>query len=108
MICVVQRVLEAKVIVEGQTVGQIGSGMVVLAAIESDDTSEEIVWMAEKLAGLRIFHSAGGEKHFDPDIKQVGGSMLLISNFTVAAETRRGRRHGTAIPAAAQRGKMPP
>jgi D-tyrosyl-tRNA(Tyr) deacylase len=105
MIAVVQRVLEAKVIVAGETVGAIGPGMVVLASVERDDRREEMAWMAEKLAGLRIFRSAGGEKHFDQDIKQVGGSMLLVSNFTVAAETRKGRRpslDGAASPGEAE------
>jgi D-tyrosyl-tRNA(Tyr) deacylase len=92
MICVVQRVLEAKVVVDGQTVGEVGPGMVVLASIERDDTWSETTWMAEKLASLRIFRSGDGQKHFDRDIRQIGGSMLLISNFTVAADTRKGRR----------------
>ena len=92
MICVVQRVQEAHVEVGGQTVGAIEHGMVVLAAIEKGDTDAQISWTAEKLAGLRIFRSSDGAKHFDQDIRQVDGAMLLISNFTIAAETRKGRR----------------
>jgi D-tyrosyl-tRNA(Tyr) deacylase len=90
MICVVQRVLEAAVAVEGQIVGQIGSGMLVLAAVERGDSTEQVEWTASKLVGMRIFRA--GEKHFDVDLKEVGGSMLLVSNFTVAAATRKGRR----------------
>ena len=105
MICVVQRVLESKVIVDGQTVGQIGPGMVVLASIERDDTIDEICWMAEKLASLRIFRSANGQKHFDRDMRKIGESMLLVSNFTVSASTHQGRRPSldrAADPATAQ------
>ena len=90
MICVVQRVLEARVDVAGQTVGQIGPGLLVLASVVHDDTPADAEWTAAKLVGLRIFRN--GEKHFDQDVTQVGGSILLVSNFTVAAETRRGRR----------------
>jgi D-tyrosyl-tRNA(Tyr) deacylase len=92
MICVVQRVLEAKVVVAGETVGEIQRGLVVLASIERNDTIAELKWTAAKLASLRIFRSADGQKHFDQDVTQVGGAMLLISNFTVAADTRKGRR----------------
>lgn len=90
MICVVQRVTEAKVEVDGQTVGRIGPGMLVLAAVEREDSAEDVQWTANKLVGLRIFRS--GDKHFDVDVKQAGGSVLLVSNFTVAGATRKGRR----------------
>jgi len=92
MIAIVQRVLEGKVVVDGQVVGAIGLGLVVLAAIVKGDTDKELEWMAAKLAGLRIFRDASGAKHFDRDVKEVGGSILLVSNFTVAAATRQGRR----------------
>lgn len=90
MISIVQRVTEAQVTVDGKIVGKIGAGMLVLAAVERGDTREQAEWMANKLVGARIFR--GGEKHFEADIKQVGGSILLVSNFTVAAATRKGRR----------------
>jgi len=90
MIAVVQRVTEASVVVAGETVGRIGAGLLVLAAVHRTDTQSDIAWTANKLVGLRIFRS--GEKYFDADVKQVGGSILLVSNFTVAANTREGRR----------------
>jgi D-tyrosyl-tRNA(Tyr) deacylase len=90
MICIVQRVSEAQVTVDDRIIGKIGRGMVVLSAVEQGDDSAETEWTAAKLIGLRIFRN--GEKHFDADIKQIGGSILLISNFTVAAATRKGRR----------------
>jgi len=90
MIAVVQRVSEARVDVGGAPVGQIGLGVVALVAVHADDTTDDVNWMASKLAGLRIFRN--GEKHLDYDVQQVAGSMLLVSNFTVAGATRKGRR----------------
>ena len=90
MIAVVQRVTEARVVVSGATVGAIGSGLLALVAVQVDDTAEDVKWMAGKLATLRIFRN--GEKHFDVDVQQSGGSILLVSNFTVAGKTKQGRR----------------
>jgi D-tyrosyl-tRNA(Tyr) deacylase len=90
MISVIQRTLEAKVVVDSETVGVISHGMLVLAAVEKDDTLADVEWTANKLVALRIFPN--GDKSFDLDVKQSGGSILLVSNFTVAAETRKGRR----------------
>jgi len=90
MIAVVQRVTEAQVVVDGQVVGRIGPGMAVLLAVHRDDGRQDVEWMAAKLVSLRIFRDA--DRHFERDIRQSGGSMLLVSNFTVAAATRKGRR----------------
>jgi D-tyrosyl-tRNA(Tyr) deacylase len=90
VIAVVQRVSEARVVVSGATVGEIGPGLLALVAVQVDDTAEDVKWMAGKLATLRIFRNA--EKHFDVDVQQSGGSMLLVSNFTVAGKTKQGRR----------------
>ena len=89
MIAVVQRVTEAGVTVGDEVVGRIGAGLLVLAAVHATDTVAEVDWTANKLVGLRIFRN--GEKHFDLDVRQAGGSVLLVSNFTVAAQTRQGR-----------------
>ena len=90
MIAVVQRVTEAAVVVGAETVGRIGPGLAVLAAVHRTDTPADVTWTANKLAGLRIFRN--GDKYFDADVRQVGGAILLVSNFTVAANTREGRR----------------
>lgn len=90
MISIIQRVTEAKVAVSGQTVGQIGHGMLALVAVVREDTTDDIAWTANKLASLRIFRN--GDKHFDVDVRDTGGSILLVSNFTVAGATRKGRR----------------
>ena len=92
MIAVVQRVTRASVTVDGRNVGEIGAGLLVLAAVEKGDGDEQVQWMADKLVHLRIFRSEDGSKHFDRDVTAVGGSILLVSNFTVAATTRKGRR----------------
>lgn len=104
MIAVIQRVAESKVEVDGAIVGRTGAGMVVLVAVHQDDTEADISWMAGKLASLRIFPN--GELNFDLDIRQAGGSMLLVSNFTVAAQTRRGRRPSLDAAAAPEKGRI--
>jgi D-aminoacyl-tRNA deacylase len=90
MICVIQRVSRASVTVDGQIVSQIGHGMLVLAAVHATDTPDDVDWTARKLAALRIFPA--GDRNFDRDVKEIGGSILLVSNFTVAADARKGRR----------------
>jgi D-aminoacyl-tRNA deacylase len=92
MIAVVQRVTRAAVHVEGRTVGEIRHGLVALAALTRDDNEREMGWMAGKIAGLRVFASEKGA--FDRDVREVGGAVLLVSNFTVAALTATGRRPG--------------
>jgi D-tyrosyl-tRNA(Tyr) deacylase len=92
MIAVLQRVLEAKVVVDERTIGKIGHGMLALVAVAQDDTAEDVQWMENKLASIRMFRSADGEKHFELDVREVGGSILLVSQFTLAAQTRKGRR----------------
>ena len=90
MIAILQRVLSASVSVDGEIVGEIAHGIVALVAVTKNDGPEQIEWMARKIVGLRIFRA--GDKHFDLDVQQAGGSVLLISNFTVSAATRQGRR----------------
>jgi D-tyrosyl-tRNA(Tyr) deacylase len=90
MLSVIQRVLSATVRVDGETVGEIGPGLLALVAVTQSDGPERVAWMTRKLTGLRIFRN--GDKHFDLDIGQSGGGILLVSNFTVSAATRQGRR----------------
>ena len=104
MIAVVQRAARGKVTVENEVVGQIGNGLVVLASVHADDTDADIVWTAAKLATMRIF--SNGEKYFDLDVMQVKGSVLLISNFTVAADTRSGRRPSLNAAAPPEKGRV--
>ena len=103
MIAVLQRVTEARVVVDGQVVGHVGTGLVALVAVHATDGPADVAWTAAKLVGLRLFRN--GEKHFDLDVKQAGGSVLLVSNFTVAAKTRHGRRPSFDAAAAPEKGR---
>ncbi|WP_324717570.1 D-aminoacyl-tRNA deacylase [Carboxydochorda subterranea] len=88
---VVQRVKEARVMLEdGGVVASTGPGLVALVGVEHGDARPDAEWMAEKLAGLRIFEDDRGR--LDRSVQEAGGSILLVSNFTVAGECRKGRR----------------
>ncbi len=90
MKAVVQRVNYATLEVDDRLISEIGPGLVVLAAVEEGDTDRDRDWMADKLANLRAFTDAGGKMNLS--LLEVGGDMLLVSNFTVAGDTRKGRR----------------
>ena len=101
MIAVVQRVTEARVTVGGTVVGKIGAGLLALVSVVREDEPKDVAWMTAKLTSLGIFRDPTGEKHFDLSVTDVGGSILVVSNFTVAADTKRGRRpsfDGAAAP----------
>ena len=102
MIAVVQRVNEASVRVGGEVVGTIGPGLVALVAVHRSDTPDDVAWTAAKLLSLRLFPN--GDKDFDLDVAGAGGSVLLVSNFTVAARTQKGRRPSFDDAADAQTG----
>jgi D-tyrosyl-tRNA(Tyr) deacylase len=104
VIAVLQRVAAAKVEVDGQVVGAIGPGLLALVAVHATDTEADVAWTAGKLAGLRVFRNGG--KHFDLDVRQAGGAVLLVSNFTVAAATRQGRRPSFDAAAPPERGRQ--
>ena len=87
---VIQRVSSASVRVEGETVGAIGRGLLVLVGIERGDDSTRVRTAAEKLAGLRIFEDADGKMNLDA--AAVGGAFLIVSQFTLAGSIERGRR----------------
>jgi D-tyrosyl-tRNA(Tyr) deacylase len=87
---VLQRVLRAAVSVHGETVGQIGRGLVVLVGVERGDGLEEASAAADKLAGLRVFDDAAGKMNLDT--AAAGGAFLVVSQFTLAGSLARGRR----------------
>lgn len=90
MRAVVQRVSEASVTVDEIVVGQIQRGFLVLLGIAGDDTEEDVVWLAGKIAGLRVFEDADGKMNLG--LSDVGGSVLLVSQFTLYGDCRKGRR----------------
>jgi D-aminoacyl-tRNA deacylase len=90
MRALVQRVTSARVTVAGRVTGEIGAGLLVLLGAGRADGEEQAVWLARKLAGLRIFADAEGLMNLD--VRRAGGAALVVPQFTLFAETRRGRR----------------
>ena len=87
---VIQRVQHASVSVNGQVVGQCGHGLCILAGVRVGDTEAEAKWLASKVAGLRIFEDDQGK--MNRSVIDVGGSALVISQFTLYADAHKGRR----------------
>ena len=89
---VVQRVLEAKVEVEGEVAGQIGNGLLAYISVGKADNIKDVEFIAAKLVGLRIFSDEAGK--MNRSVVDVGGQILLVSNFTLHGDCRKGRRPG--------------
>ena len=90
MRCVIQKVTHADVVVEGETVGEIGNGYMVLLGAANGDTEADARYCAEKIAGLRVFEDENDKMNLS--LADVGGSVLLVSQFTLLADARHGRR----------------
>lgn len=90
MRAVIQRVLSSQVIVQGETVGQIGKGFNVLVGISVEDTTEDVKYIFEKVKGLRVFEDEEGKMNLS--LAEVQGEILLISQFTLYGDARKGRR----------------
>ena len=103
MRAVVQRVSEASVTVEGRVTGSIGAGLCALVGVGSEDAEEDARWLADKIAGLRIFEDEAGK--MNRSLLDVRGGLLAISQFTLFGDARQGRRPAftaAAPPAVAQ------
>ncbi len=100
MKCLLQRVRSARVEVEGQVVGAVDQGLLVLVAVEPEDTREHADKLLHKLLNYRVFSDPQGKMNLS--LKDIGGGLLLVSQFTLAADTRSGLRPGfsTAAPPA--------
>ena len=90
MRAVVQRVGRAKVTIGGEMTGEIGRGMLVLLGVGADDTRAEAEYLVEKITGLRIFEDAGCKMNLS--VAEVSGALLVVSQFTLYGDARRGRR----------------
>ena len=90
MIAVIQRVTEATVRIEGLVTGQIQTGFLVLLGITHSDTPADGAWLAKKIAGMRVFNDA--DEKMNLNLTAVGGNVLLVSQFTLHANTKKGNR----------------
>lgn len=90
MKAVIQRVKHAEVVVDGEIVGKVGAGFLVLLGVGQHDSEDDARYVAGKIAGMRIFSDPDGK--FNLALADVGGSVLLVSQFTLYADTRKGRR----------------
>jgi D-tyrosyl-tRNA(Tyr) deacylase len=90
MRAVIQRTKEASVSIEGRVTAQIGQGLLVLLGIEHEDTVEDGAWLAGKIAQMRIFSDLDGKMNHS--VREVGGGVLVVSQFTLHASTRKGNR----------------
>ena len=87
---VLQRVSRARVTVDQRVTGEIGPGLLLLVGFTEGDGDDALAWMADKVAGLRIF--ADGEGKMNRSVQEVGGGLLVVSQFTLYGDTRKGRR----------------
>ena len=104
MIALIQRVSEASVTVDGQVTGAIGKGLLVLLGVEQGDDEKKAQRLRDKVLGYRIFEDEDGKMNLN--VQQAGGSVLVVSQFTLAADTKKGMRPGFstgATPAEAER-----
>jgi D-tyrosyl-tRNA(Tyr) deacylase len=104
MKAVIQRVREASVQIDGSVAGSIEQGLMVLLGIETADTQKDLIWLSNKIVNMRIFDDAAGVMNLS--VKEIGGNILLVSQFTLHASTKKGNRpsymasakHEIAIP----------
>lgn len=104
MISLIQRVSEARVDVDGETVGEIGVGLLALVAIERGDAEPQVKRMLERILGYRVFSDEDGR--MNRSLRDVGGGLLLVSQFTLAADTSSGMRAGFTGAASPEQGEL--
>jgi D-tyrosyl-tRNA(Tyr) deacylase len=100
MRAVIQRVLEASVEIEGRTVSRIGTGLLVLLGVEDGDTPDDVAWLSGKVAKMRIFSDPEGK--MNQSVTEAGGEIIVVSQFTLHASTKKGNRPSflkSAVPA---------
>ena len=104
MIALIQRVSEAAVEVEGECIGRIGPGLLALIAVEPGDDEARVQRMAERLLGYRVFGDAQGKMNLS--LADTGGGLLLVSQFTLAADTNKGMRPSFTSAATPEQGRL--
>lgn len=90
MIAVIQRVTKASVVIEGKIKGEIQDGFMILLGIAQSDTQEDLEWLSRKIIGLRVFSDEEGK--MNKDIAEIDGNILMVSQFTLHASTKKGNR----------------
>ena len=103
MKAVIQRVTSASVVVDGRTAGKIGQGILVLLGVEKGDRETQADWLAEKIVGLRIFSDEAGK--MNRSVQETGGSLLVVSQFTLAGNCAKGKRPSFNTAAPPEEGK---
>ena len=103
MRALIQRVTDAKVVVEGDTIGEIGPGLLILVCAMQGDTAEQSAKLASKISKLRIFTDEAGKMNLS--LKDTGGAALIVSQFTLAGDTSRGNRPGFSSAARPDEGR---
>ena len=104
MIALIQRVTEARVGIDGRTVGAIGRGILALVGVERGDGEAEAARLAEKVLGYRIFPDAEGKMNLS--LLDIGGELLAVPQFTLAADTKKGTRAGFSTAASPREGEL--
>ncbi len=102
MIGLLQRVARAEVRIDGETVGQIGRGLLVLVAVHRDDSEKDITRLADRILGYRVFPDAEGR--MNRSLQDVDGELLLVPQFTLAADTKKGTRASFTRAASSEKG----
>lgn len=97
MKALIQRVTGASVTVDGKVVGEIGAGLVVLLGVAAGDEEKDADYLVDKIVNMRIFNDSAGK--FNLSVTDIGGGLLVISQFTLLADTRKGRRPGFTLAA---------
>jgi len=100
---VIQRVTSASVTVEGETVGRIGHGIMILLGVEKGDAEEQADWLVDKICALRMFNDSNGKMNLS--VQDIGGALLVVSQFTLAGNCTKGRRPSFDTAAPADEGK---